>query len=173
MRRFLGALLACAAAACTTTPSDVLPPCDLVIVGGLIVDGTGAAACTGDLVIREGRITAIADAGQGTTSFAPRDVLDATGMVVAPGFIDVHAHGDPLRTPEFRNFVTMGVTTICLGLDGSSPAGSEDFGAWFDAVDRRRPAVHVTACIGHGSARDQAGIGASAGPDAAAVREPP
>ena len=170
MRRFSGAVLACAVAACTTPPADARPACDLVIERGLIVDGTGGPAFAGDVVIRAGQIAALTDAGQGASAFRPREVLDATGMVVAPGFIDVHAHGDPLRTPEFRNFVTMGVTTICLGLDGSSPAGSEDFGAWFDAVDRRRPAVHVTACIGHGSARDQAGIGASAGPDAAAIQ---
>ena len=48
--------------------------------------------------------------------------IDAKGRVISPGFIDLHSHGNPLETPDFENFLAMGVTTITLGQDGDSPA---------------------------------------------------
>ncbi len=169
MKRSALGLWTLAVLGCTSHGPDVRTPCDLVIEGGRVVDGTGDAARPADVVVRGDRILAVTAPGEAKTQFAPESVLDAVGMVVAPGFIDVHAHGDPLRTPEFRNFTAMGVTTICLGLDGSSPADATDFAAWFDAVDGRRPAVHVAACVGHGSVREQAGIGAATDPAPAEV----
>lgn len=168
MRHALVLLLGLATG-CAYPGGQDLAPCDLLIAGGLIVDGTGGTPRVGDVVILDGRIVAVTAPGTGSSTFAAREVLDADGLAVAPGFIDAHAHGDPLRTPEFRNFTAMGVTTICLGLDGSSPAGADDFAAWFDAVDRRRPAVHIAACVGHGSVREQAGIGAATNPEPAAI----
>ena len=47
--------------------------------------------------------------------------IDAYDKAVTPGFIDLHAHGNPLETPQLENFLAMGVTTIVLGQDGSSP----------------------------------------------------
>jgi N-acyl-D-amino-acid deacylase len=53
------------------------------------------------------------------------EAVDAGGRVLAPGFIDAHAHGDPLDTPGFPNFLAQGVTTVLLGMDGGSPRASE------------------------------------------------
>jgi N-acyl-D-aspartate/D-glutamate deacylase len=127
---------------------------DLAICGGLVVDGTGAEPVLADVFVRDGRIDRIEPRGAGAVrrSVDAREVIDATDLVVAPGFLDLHAHGDPLRTPQFRNFLAMGVTTICLGLDGSSP-WRDDPQSWLRAIEQRRPGVNVAAFVGHGSVR--------------------
>src|SRR5262245_39594947 len=85
------------------------PSLDLVIRGGTVVDGTGRSGYRADVGIREGRITAVGKLG----TAAARERLDASGLVVAPGFIDVHTHADDLDTfPAAENFIRMGVTTI-------------------------------------------------------------
>jgi N-acyl-D-amino-acid deacylase len=78
--------------------------------------------------------------------------LDATGRYVVPGFIDTHAHGDPLATPAFANFLAQGVTTICLGQDGGSPAYAA-LGPWMDRVDSVGPGVNIALLAGHGTLR--------------------
>ena len=99
---------------------------DLVIVGARIADGTGAPARAADIALKDGLIAAI-----GNLSLAlARERLDARGLVVAPGFIDVHTHADELAgRPHAENFVRMGVTT-------SSPA---------TAARRRLPSARPSA----------------------------
>ena len=93
---------------------------DLVIRGGTILDGTGAPPWTADLGIVGDTIAALAriEAEQG------RKVLDATGLHVAPGFIDVHTHSDDsvLRYPAAESRVRQGITTEVTGNCGSSAA---------------------------------------------------
>ena len=85
---------------------------DCVIRGGMLIDGTGAARRQADIGIKDGRIAAI-----GTVTEAARETIDATGKVVAPGFIDVHTHydaqimWDPALTPSSLH----GVTTVLGG----------------------------------------------------------
>ena len=104
-------------AAGTLLSAQTQLPFDLVITGARIVDGTGAPARAGDVGIRDGRIVRIG-------RIAPtegRQRLDATGLVLAPGFIDVHTHADDVATkPAAENFVRMGVTTIVAGNCGTS-----------------------------------------------------
>jgi N-acyl-D-amino-acid deacylase len=79
---------------------------DVVIRNGRIVDGASNPAVFADLAIRDGRIAAIGDhlEGKGNSE------IDARGMIVAPGFIDVHTHADELaEIPRAENFVRMGV----------------------------------------------------------------
>jgi N-acyl-D-aspartate/D-glutamate deacylase len=85
---------------------------DLVIRSGTVVDGRGAAPVLADVAVDDGRITAV-----GTVPDPGREELDATGLVVTPGFVDVHTHydgqvtWDPLLTPSLWH----GVTTVVMG----------------------------------------------------------
>ncbi|WP_421774414.1 N-acyl-D-amino-acid deacylase family protein [Gracilimonas sp.] len=128
---------------------------DLLILNGTIVDGTGEEAYQADLFIRGDSINTIGQINSDTLDGI--QIIDASGKVVAPGFIDMHAHGNPIQTPEFENFVAMGVTTILLGQDGSSPtSGSLD--TWFEEVQDAQPAVNVAALTGHGTLRRSVGL---------------
>lgn len=139
----------------TPAAAEDVQEADVWIRGGDVVDGSNKPRYRADVLVKDGRIIGVGD-------FEPEriratTVLDAAGKVVAPGFIDVHAHGDPIRTPEMQSFLAMGVTTICIGQDGSSPGG-RDPGAWLAKVDAARPGVNVCALAGHGSLRRMAGI---------------
>jgi len=154
---------------------------DLVIRNGKIVDGTGAAAFTGDLAIDGGKITSV-----GGKAGAARREIDATGLLVTPGFVDIHTHydgqvtWDPYLTPSSWH----GVTTLVMGNCGVGFApvapgkeefliglmeGVEDipgtalaegikwnwesFPEYMNAVERMKRAVDVGVQVPHGSVR--------------------
>ncbi|HEY5454945.1 MAG TPA: D-aminoacylase [Acidothermaceae bacterium] len=96
-----------------------------VLSGGTIVDGTGADRFRADVTVSEGIITEIAPPGT-SESLGPR--IDVTGLVVAPGFIDMHAHSDlaVVNDPEHTAKVWQGVTCEVLGQDGLSYAPVTD-----------------------------------------------
>lgn len=151
-------LLACNSS--PSTPFDFYPQkngqkVDVLIKNGQIIDGSGTKAYKADLIINADTIAYIGKVD--TTKFIAKKIIDATGKFISPGFIDAHAHGHPLKTPAFRNFLAMGVTTICLGQDGSSP--NEAIGGWLKKVKQQRLGVNITQFVGHGTLRRQSGIG--------------
>ncbi|MBB6173976.1 N-acyl-D-amino-acid deacylase [Nocardiopsis mwathae] len=97
----------------------------VVLAGGRVVDGTGAPARYADVAVAQGRIIEVADPG---AARATGRSVDVTGLVVAPGFIDMHAHSDlaVLADPEHEAKVLQGVTTEVLGQDGLSYAPVTD-----------------------------------------------
>jgi N-acyl-D-aspartate/D-glutamate deacylase len=122
-------------------------PFDLVIANARVVDGTGAPAVAGDVGIRGGRIAAVGRLG----SAAATERLDAHGLVVAPGFVDVHTHADDLAShPLAENFARMGVTTIVAGNCGSSALSIGDALA---RIRERGVAVNYATLIGHNTVR--------------------
>nr|MCU0647766.1 hypothetical protein [Gemmatimonadaceae bacterium] len=106
----IGAPLQCAYA---QRPS---PACDLLLRGGTVVDGTGAAGRRADVAIVGDRIVRVAAPGLLAPSGARR-VIDVSDLVIAPGFIDLHAHTNTLRdTPAPENFLRPGITTTIASL---------------------------------------------------------
>src|SRR4051794_26531097 len=92
---------------------------DLKIVNGVIVDGTGASRFEGDVGVRNGKIVAV-----GTVEDAACEVVEAAGLVVAPGFIDCHTHYDAqvFWDPQLSPSCFHGVTTVVGGFCGFSIA---------------------------------------------------
>jgi N-acyl-D-amino-acid deacylase len=120
---------------------------DLVIRNGEVVDGTGAPRRRADIGIREGKIVAVGvlPEAQGTPE------LDAKGLIVAPGFIDVHTHADELaEQPEPEHFLRMGVTTVVAGNCGGS---SLPLAEALEQIEASRPAVNFSTLVGHNTVR--------------------
>jgi N-acyl-D-amino-acid deacylase len=123
------------------------PRYDVAIVGGQVVDGSGQPGRRVDIAIAQGRIAAIGAVARGDA----REVIDAGGMTVAPGFVDVHTHADDLAEhPLAENFVRMGVTTIIAGNCGSSAL---DVGEALAAVAKAGPSVNFATLVGHNTVR--------------------
>ena len=151
---------------------------DRVITGGQVADGTGAPVRVADVGISGGRITAVGDLA--TSDAAER--VDATGKVVAPGFIDIHSHSDFLVPVQEHGeilapFLAQGITTIVTGNCGYSPApvnpdtveelesyttflrGPDLPRAWssFDGylsyLDERGVSMNVVPLVAHGALR--------------------
>lgn len=145
---------------------------DLILKGGEVYDGTGTKGFTGDVAIRDGMIAGIA-ASIPTEGSA--EVIDVAGLVVSPGFIDMHTHSDFTLIADGRaeSQVHQGVTTEVIGQCGIScaPVVSHDairkvapwyveaaqhpnwlgFGEYLDALDESALGVNVMAFVGHGT----------------------
>lgn len=129
-------------------------PATVLFTNATLVDGTGAPGYVGDLLIEEGRIAALGAPG---SVEAPPDAerRDLAGLVLAPGFIDIHNHSTdrlfdfPLATTQ----LAQGITTIVVGADGSSPWPISDYLA---RIDELRPTVDVATLVGHGTVRSLA-----------------
>ena len=126
---------------------------DILIQNGTIIDGSGSPGFRADILVMGEQIVLIGDVDP--DAITVKTIIDATDMVVTPGFIDNHAHGNPLKTPEFKNFSAMGVTTIFLGQDGVS---SENISEWMKDVDASELGINIGTYVGHGSIRNQAGV---------------
>ena len=114
MLRLSVSVLLSAACARTERPAA---PYDIVIQHGTVIDGTGAAGIAADIAISGDRIVRIAAQIDSTEA---RTVIDATGLIVAPGFIEPHAHiSDIASHPDAENFLRQGVTTIVASLHSS------------------------------------------------------
>ena len=163
---------------CQAPALDESESYDVWIQGGTIVDGTGGEPYAADLVIAGDTIVYM---GNVEFDLHADTAIDATGKVVTPGFIDVHAHGDPLSNP-FDNFLAQGVTTVVLGQDGRTPGFSVDnkptieewrdtiaapdrdepvvtLARWMKAVEEKGSRTNIATLVGHGSLRHLSGVG--------------
>ena len=132
----------------TTTTAFAQTRYDLVIKNGRVIDGSGNPWYDADVAVRDGKIAAI---GKIDATSAAR-VIDAQGLYVAPGFIDVHAHaeGGIRRIPTADNFIANGVTSIITGNCGGSET---DLAAFFAELREKGISINLGTLIGHNSVR--------------------
>ena len=154
---------------------------DLVVRGGLIVDGTGGAPFEGDIAVDDDAITAV-----GTVRDGGAEEIDAKGAVVTPGFVDLHTHLDAQIgwDPDMTSITWHGVTTALLGNCGVTfapckasdreflagmmetvedipkyailtglPWDWESYGGYLDSIERLGPMINVAGLVGHGATR--------------------
>jgi len=151
MRRARAALALGTTLASCARPLQPSPTVEwsVLIRGGTIVDGTGAPRFAGDVALIGDKVAVVS----GTALDARRAsrVIDATGMIVAPGFIDVHAHLEPLlRHPDAKSHVTQGVTLALGGPDGSAPF---PLAAYIDSAQAAGLGMNVAYLVGHNTVR--------------------
>ncbi len=136
-----------------TLKSDELK-LDLLIQGGTVVDGSGSAPVKADIGIRGDRVVFVGKAAKLKVMAAK--TLDATGMIVAPGFVDPHTHAlEDLSNPKLsgnENYLMQGVTTVVTGNDGDGPVNvAETLEKW----ERQGIGTNAALLVGHGSVRRQ------------------
>lgn len=123
---------------------------DVLLKGGTLVDGTGSAGRPGDVALRDGKIVAIGDLKDVEAQWT----IDCKGMVVCPGFIDLHNHSDrqivKAETRAAMNYVTQGCTTIVTGNCGSGPVNVAEF---YDAIDKHGAGPNVAHLLPQGGLR--------------------
>ncbi len=139
------------------------PRLSIAIVGGQVVDGEGGAPVVTDIGILDGRIVHV---GPLASRQAER-TIDATGLTVAPGFIDIHNHSDYtiLLDPKAESMIRQGVTTMVLGesrsagpiKDGAPEPGRDTrvrvdwstLGGYFERLERQHIATNIASYVGH------------------------
>jgi dihydroorotase/N-acyl-D-amino-acid deacylase len=148
--RILTAAVCCALVSAGASLAQA-PKYDLLIRGGRVVDGAGNPWVYGDIGIRGDSIVAIGRLAPDSA----RRVIDATGRVVAPGFIDIHTHarGGIFNDPMAQNYIRQGVTTLMEGNDGGSPIPLAPF---FEKLHAAGIGVNFGSFAGQGSIRQQA-----------------
>lgn len=123
---------------------------DVLIRNGRVLDGTGAPWTHADVAIRGERIVAVGRLANASA----RQIVDADGLFVAPGFIDGHAHAGPAlaqpKTAAAIALLTQGITTVLINPDGGGPT---DLAAQRQAIARQSPGVNVVQMIGHNAVR--------------------
>jgi N-acyl-D-amino-acid deacylase len=139
---------------------------DLLIRNGRILDGTGNPSFVNDVGLRDGKIAAI---GALANARAAR-VIDANGLAVAPGFIDIHNHSDDtvLEDGDAQSMVRQGVTSMIFGEGGSAApsAAWKDFSSYFAELKRRGVSTNIGSYIGSSTVWTTV-HGAKAGPASA------
>ena len=130
------------------TQDPIATGCDILIVNGKIIDGTGNSWYYGNIAVKDGKIFKISR----DINIPAKKTINAKGFVIAPGFIDVHTHleDDEKKDPNATNFILDGVTTCVTGNCGSS---NTDIGKYLNYIDSLKLSINVATLIGHNDVR--------------------
>ena len=145
-------VLLAATAACSTAPATSPAPVAghaTLIVNATVLDGTGTDGRAASVRIEGNRVVAV-----GTVQARNGDsIVDGSGLVLAPGFIDTHSHADEdiFAHRDALAAVSQGITTVVVGQDGSSP---ESLATFFGRLEQTPPALNVASYVGHNTVRD-------------------
>ena len=140
--KYIISLLVCFMISCAA------PTYDIIINNGEIADGSGGDLIYANLYIRNGKIILMGDQPNATAF----EIIDATGLVVSPGFIDMHTHTErkSLDFPPVENYLQQGVTTMVGGNCGSSPF---PIGEFFAKTDSTGIGPNLALLVGHNTIR--------------------
>ena len=121
---------------------------DILIKNGKIIDGTGNSWTVGDIAVKDGKIVAKGHLDNWTGG----KTIDATGLIVSPGFIDVHTHMEDLekKDPQANNFIFDGVTTVITGNCGVSHT---DIKKYFEYLNNLKMSINIGSLVGHNDVR--------------------
>lgn len=121
---------------------------DLIILNGKVVDGSGNPWYYADVAIQNGKVVRVGNLKDANS----KKVIDVTGLIVAPGFIDVHAHieGGEMTTPTADNFIHDGVTSVVTGNCGGSNLNISEY---FKRIDSVKTSINIATLIGHNTVR--------------------
>lgn len=121
---------------------------DVLIINGKIIDGTGNSWYYGNVAVKDGKIIAIGKLPNATAN----KIIDAKGLIIAPGFIDVHAHieGGVFERPTADNYIYDGVTTVVTGNCGGS---ADDLKKFFWQLDSMKTSINIASLVGHNTVR--------------------
>ena len=158
MKKVLGSVLFAAVSSVLAAPGFAQPAYDLLLVGGMVFDGSGNPAIRADIGIRGDEVVAIGRLA-GKDGHEAARTIDATGLHVAPGWVDLHSHadrslvGDDLEERKALNLVAQGITTVVMGADGRNPI-------WpirdeIAAYEGRGTGLNVVPMVGHSTVRLQ------------------
>ena len=140
---------------------------DLVLSNATIIDGTGSARYTGAVAITGNTIVRVSR--EQIPAVQAKRVIDVKGHVVAPGFIDMHAHIEPLlRLPDAQSAARQGVTLALGGPDGGGPW---PFGSYLDSANKAGIGINVAYLVGHNTIRREVMGTADRAPTAAELEK--
>jgi N-acyl-D-amino-acid deacylase len=122
--------------------------CDILITNGKIIDGTGNNWFYGTVAVKDGMIIKVGR----EVNLSAKKIIDAKGLMVSPGFIDVHTHleDDETKDPAATSFILDGVTTCITGNCGSS---NTDIGNYLKWIDSLKLSINVATLVGHNDIR--------------------
>ena len=156
MKRISGIALVATAAVFVATPLVAQPAYDLLLVGGMVFDGSGNPAIRADVGIRGDEVVAVGRLA-GKEGHEASRTIEVTGLHLAPGWVDLHSHadrslaGDNLEERKAVNLVAQGITTVVMGADGRNPV-------WpirdeIAAYESRGVGLNVVPVVGHSTVR--------------------